>query len=420
MRIISAFSARYQFSHENFYSEKIVFISNSFGFFTVFVDANFTFEMSHLTPDVGITSAAITSPSDLGQEDDSQVTMAGILPGILKGLQTSLAQLAKSSEVQTEALQSLREDLILRSDDEGNDDISGDNNVTGGNTLDVESAVDEALGTNSANSNEQMNATKNPDPGSQTSLIDSLTQAFTSSKKTSPAIAGKIAELVDSMLVGGLSTDTVKERAEKHSPPENCKYLAVTTVNEEIWDLLSRKTRTVDLAFQRVQEPLLQGLSALTNLAGKLVKDITDGKTPDTRHVLDHVMDSVALLGNTNWKLNMKRRELIKPDLNPPYTRLCKEDIKPSTKLFGDDLSKHLKDMSEAKKAGQQMQKASSHALNRGSAHSQRRKFARFKPYDREHGSGSKFPNRQHFLGHGRSATNTFKKKNTATSTKTQ
>ena len=94
------------------------------------------------------------------------------------------------------------------------------------------------------------------------------------------------------MLVGGLSTETVKERAEKHSPPENCKYLSVTTVNEEIWDLLSRKTRSVDLAFQRVQEPLLQGLSAFTNLAGKLVKDITDGKTPDTRQVLDHVMDT--------------------------------------------------------------------------------------------------------------------------------
>ena len=184
--------------------------------------------------------------------------------------------------------------------------------------------------------------------------------------------------------------------------------------------MLSRKTRSVDLAFQRVQEPLLQGLSALTNLAGKLVKDITDGKTPDTRQVLDHVMDSIALLSNTNWKLNMRRRELIKPDLNSPYTRLCKEEIKPSTKLFGDDLSKHLKDMSEPKKAGQKMHKAPSHAHNRGSAHSQLRRFARFKPYDREHGSVSKFSHRQPFLGHGRSTTNTFKKKTTATNNKTQ
>ena len=63
-------------------------------------------------------------------------------------------------------------------------------------------------------------------------------------------------------------------------------------------------------------------------------------------------MGSIALLSNTHHKLNMKRRELIKPELNPPYTRLCKDEIKPSAKLFGDDLSKHLKDIAELKKVG--------------------------------------------------------------------
>ena len=58
-----------------------------------------------------------------------------------------------------------------------------------------------------------------------------------------------------------------------------------------------------------------------------MVKDITDEKMLDTCQVLEDVMDSVALLSNTNWKLNMRRRELIKSDQNPPYTRLCKEDI---------------------------------------------------------------------------------------------
>ena len=60
-------------------------------------------------------------------------------------------------------------------------------------------------------------------------------------------------------------------------------------------------------------------------------------------------MDSIALLSNTHYKLNIERQQLIKPELNPPYTRLCKEEIKPSTKLLGDDLSKHLKDMAEVK-----------------------------------------------------------------------
>ena len=55
----------------------------------------------------------------------------------------------------------------------------------------------------------------------------------------------------------------------------------------------------------------------------------------------------------------MKRREIIKPELNPPYTRLCKEEIKPSQKLYGDDLPKHLKEMTDAKRAGQQVQKSS-------------------------------------------------------------
>lgn len=159
----------------------------------------------------------------------------------------------------------------------------------------------------------------------------------------------------------------------------------------------------------------MQGISALTNLAGKLVKDVTDGKTPNTRDVLNHAMDSVAMLGNTNWKLNMKRRELIKPELNSPYTRLCKEDIAVSTKLFGDDLPKHLKDMSEAKKAGQQMQKPYSNSSHRGAVHSQKRNFSRFKPYhyDRTRGSGNKSTNRQPFLGQGRPST-PFRKKQPA------
>ena len=44
-------------------------------------------------------------------------------------------------------------------------------------------------------------------------------------------------------------------------------------MNEEIWDLMARKTKTVDLALiQTVQEPLVQGLSALTILADQLLK----------------------------------------------------------------------------------------------------------------------------------------------------
>jgi hypothetical protein len=204
-----------------------------------------------------------------------------------------------------------------------------------------------------------------------------------------------------------------KKKGDKYPPLENCKHLHAITVNEEIWYLMSRKNRSVDLAFQKVQEPIVQGLSALTILADRLVKDIQNSTATKTREILDHVMDSIALFGNANWKLNMKRREVIKPDLNPPYTRLCKEDIKPSSKLFGDDLSKHLKEMTDAKRAGQQMQKSSHSEKNF------KQRGHRSKPYDRpstssgQNWQGSSYrPYRRPFLGHGRAATQTAQRKN--------
>ena len=130
-------------------------------------------------------------------------------------------------------------------------------------------------------------------------------------------------------------------------------------------------------------------------------------KTVDARENLKHVMDSIALFGDANWKLNMKRKEIIKPDLSPPYTRLCKEKIKPTTKLFGDDLSKHLKEVSEVKRAGQQMQK-----LTNGSAHTYTAKASslknqRSKPYDRPQNNRFDAFKRRPFLGHGRASTQT-------------
>lgn len=80
-------------------------------------------------------------------------------------------------------------------------------------------------------------------------------------------------------------------------------------VNEEICDLLNRKSRTVDLAFQRVQEPIVQEISSLAILADQLIKDIQSAKIVKVREPLTHVINSIALVVHANWKLKTKRRE---------------------------------------------------------------------------------------------------------------
>ena len=59
------------------------------------------------------------------------------------------------------------------------------------------------------------------------------------------------------------------------------------------------------------------------------MKDLHAGTTPNTRKILNHVMDGIALVANANFKLNMKRGELIKPELNPPYQGYGKMKLSP-------------------------------------------------------------------------------------------
>ena len=166
-----------------------------------------------------------------------------------------------------------------------------------------------------------------------------------------------IAELINSILSGKLSPEVAKERGEKYLSPDNGKLVCTSLVNEEIWDSLPRRSKSVDIAFQRVQETLTQGISSLPLLADKLAKDVQNKQTSNMTDIMHHVMDYLVLVTHANWSLNMKRQELIKPDLNPLFTRLCKPEIAPTTKLLGDDLQKHVKEMTDVSRVGKQLQK---------------------------------------------------------------
>ena len=108
--------------------------------------------------------------------------------------------------------------------------------------------------------------------------------------------------------------------------------------------------------------------------------------------IMYHVMDSLVLVTHASWSLNMKRRELIKPAINPPFTRLCKPEIVPTTKRFGDDLRMHLKEMTDVSRVGKQLQKKPLQQK----PHSQ-------KPYDRPRQNYNyKNQNKKPFLVHGR------------------
>ena len=242
--------------------------------------------------DDGVTDS---SPNcDRNGEENGSTEMAGDL----QSLQSSLKELVQASKAQTEAFNNLREDILLQpAPNEEDKDVITDGTP---NLLDLTTATNQLLDASNGHSPKSLPNNSCPDEGTNDDFLDSLTQPLLLNSKKSPDVEEKIAGLVNNILTGELSQGSVKERGEKYPPPANCKYLTITMVNEEIWDLLSRKNSSVDLAFQRVQEPLIYGLSSLSILADRLFKDIQSAQTVDARETLTHVLDSIALFGHDN------------------------------------------------------------------------------------------------------------------------
>ena len=61
------------------------------------------------------------------------------------------------------------------------------------------------------------------------------------------------------------------------------------------------------------------------------------------------------MLANANKEINMRHKEMIKPDLHDDYKHLCSSSIEPTSFLFGDELPKQVKDFTEVNRVGKKV-----------------------------------------------------------------
>ena len=52
-----------------------------------------------------------------------------------------------------------------------------------------------------------------------------------------------------------------------------------------------------------------------------------------------------AILGKLSYDLSLKRLELIKSSLKPEFGSFCSANNEPTALLFGDDLTKHVEEL---------------------------------------------------------------------------
>ena len=154
-------------------------------------------------------------------------------------------------------------------------------------------------------------------------IVDSLVQEVTEEEQTDPVLPDKMVNVLKS-IYDGLSEQTASKRKQKIKRPENCKFLKVTEVNLEIWDIAQRNTRSMDAKLQKMQETLIKGLVPLARLAG-VIAEATDEKSelPGKATLCDLASNSDLLVAAANYELNMCRGDMFKADLNEDFKAIC-------------------------------------------------------------------------------------------------
>ncbi|VDI16064.1 Hypothetical predicted protein [Mytilus galloprovincialis] len=139
----------------------------------------------------------------------------------------------------------------------------------------------------------------------------------------------------------------ITEIAKDYKVPSNSKSLAPPKVNPEIWHLLNRQARSDDLSFQTIQRILGFGIVPVIRTAEALTK-------PDAVKMVAkmrvNINNALSMLCAAFFEISYVRRMTLKNNMDQKYHQLCTRHLDVTEYLFGDDVSKKVKDINDAQK----------------------------------------------------------------------
>lgn len=197
-----------------------------------------------------------------------------------------------------------------------------------------------------------------------------------------------MARIVNDRICIRINDDKKKDLLTKHYKPENCKNLQVRRVNKGIWTSLGRRAQDNDLKLQNSQTLVCKALYPLLHLMDLLMNKATNTvemKTTYVKNALALTNDTFKLMEIAFADLSQRRRDFLKPELTKELKTLCAVDNPVTIKLFGDDLDKQIKEITDARR------------ISRKIVHFNRpdRNNLKYLPYDKQKTFFSKFGHRQ-------------------------
>ena len=103
-----------------------------------------------------------------------------------------------------------------------------------------------------------------------------------------------------------------------------------------MWNQLKDATKKADMGMQKCQKLFMAAMYAILK-ASRACGTIKA-----------NLVHALVLILSGNRELNLKLRELLRPDLNAQFSALCNLSTLISRELFGDDVGKEIDEVAKA------------------------------------------------------------------------
>ena len=191
-------------------------------------------------------------------------------------------------------------------------------------------------------------------------------------------------------------------------------------VNLELWHDLSKESKSKDLGLQELQKGIVKAAQPVIQLF-ELAFKARNEKTPtDPNSFLPMLADATTFLGHASFLTSLKRREFLKPEIAKPYQSVCNKSNAITTRLFGDELPKYIKEIGEVNNISRKVSSRPNSvrhmigSYKRGpdaSNKTYQQRSGRRTTFLGYQGRGSCFHDRQHLTGRSTSVTSTKSQK---------
>ena len=257
---------------------------------------------------------------------------------------------------------------------------------------------------------EQGETVNDQEPPNKKSKLEQLAAQLEQPEICGPKIEEHLVAIVNYVTRNEQARQEMFNKMDAIPRPVNCANLIETRVNKLIWDRITPATRDMDSGLQKIQRSVIKTLTTVSNVVTALTKmtiQIEECNEKDKcictpiaaelDQMVDATTETVYLLGYANYEMNMKRRELLKPDLSYDYAQLCKPSNAPTDMLLGDDPESKIKTNTETNQQGSKVAKR-----RNGRDFAPRGRGSRGRGGFRGgRGRGFVQPDRHNFLGYG-------------------